>query len=56
MLLGQQQQQGETVTTPLASVQEEKDENEWPQGDENAQPQDNGKLLLNLIYVWSGKG
>ncbi|KAL0821029.1 hypothetical protein ABMA28_005673 [Loxostege sticticalis] len=38
---GQQQQQGETVTTPLASVQEEKDENEWPQGDENAQPQDN---------------
>ncbi|KPI99710.1 DmX-like protein 2 [Papilio xuthus] len=36
------QNQPETVTTPLASVQEEKDENEWPQPDEHKEPQENG--------------
>ncbi|XP_045511959.1 dmX-like protein 2 isoform X5 [Pieris brassicae] len=35
-------QQPETVTTPLASVQEEKEENEWPQNDQNAENQENG--------------
>ncbi|XP_068622766.1 dmX-like protein 2 [Battus philenor] len=32
----------EPVTTPLASVQEEKDENEWPQPDEQKETQENG--------------
>ncbi|XP_013140314.1 PREDICTED: dmX-like protein 2 [Papilio polytes] len=36
------QNQPEAVTTPLASVQEEKDENEWPQPDEQKEPQENG--------------
>ncbi|XP_047518188.1 dmX-like protein 2 isoform X3 [Pieris napi] len=35
-------QQPETVTTPLASVQEEKEEHEWPQNDQNAENQENG--------------
>lgn len=39
--------QGETVTTPLASVQEEKDENEWPQNDENAESQENGNMFFH---------
>ncbi|XP_026493459.2 dmX-like protein 2 isoform X2 [Vanessa tameamea] len=36
------QTQGETVTTPLASVQEEKEETEWPQGDDKPTQQENG--------------
>ncbi|CAH2049435.1 unnamed protein product, partial [Iphiclides podalirius] len=35
-------QQPEPVTTPLASVQEEKDENEWPQPAEHKNTQENG--------------
>lgn len=45
---GQQQQPPpEAVTTPLASVQEEKEETEWPNGqpEEHKEPQENGKLL-----------
>ncbi|XP_060804377.1 dmX-like protein 2 isoform X1 [Amyelois transitella] len=38
-----QQQQGETVTTPLASVQEEKEEAEWPQTEDQKEPQQNGR-------------
>ncbi|CAH0724978.1 unnamed protein product, partial [Brenthis ino] len=37
-----QQQQGETVTTPLESVQEEKEDTEWPQTDEQKAQQENG--------------
>ncbi|XP_072938045.1 dmX-like protein 2 isoform X3 [Epargyreus clarus] len=37
-----QPQQPETVTTPLASVQEEKEEAEWPQAEEQTEPQENG--------------
>ncbi|XP_026326146.1 dmX-like protein 2 isoform X9 [Hyposmocoma kahamanoa] len=35
-------QQSETVTTPLASVQEEKEENEWLPNEEHNEPQENG--------------
>lgn len=38
--------QSETVTTPLASVQEEKEENEWPSNEEHNEAQENGKLIL----------
>ncbi|XP_052742471.1 dmX-like protein 2 isoform X1 [Bicyclus anynana] len=37
-----QPQQGETVTTPLASVQEEKEETDWTQNDEQNAQQENG--------------
>ncbi|XP_045775741.1 dmX-like protein 2 isoform X3 [Maniola jurtina] len=37
-----QNQQGETVTTPLASVQEEKEETDWTQNDEQNTQQENG--------------
>ncbi|GBP07756.1 DmX-like protein 2, partial [Eumeta japonica] len=33
---------GDNVTTPLASVQEEKEESEWPQNEENEDAQENG--------------
>ncbi|CAB3244524.1 unnamed protein product [Arctia plantaginis] len=36
------QEQTEHVTTPLASVQEEKEETEWPQGEEQNDSQENG--------------
>ncbi|KAJ0175201.1 hypothetical protein K1T71_009342 [Dendrolimus kikuchii] len=39
---GQQQHQPETVTTPLASVQEEKEETDWPQNEEQNETQENG--------------
>ncbi|CAH2982214.1 unnamed protein product [Chilo suppressalis] len=39
---GQSQQQPEVVTTPLASVQEEKDENEWPQNEDCGDNEQNG--------------
>ncbi|XP_037874527.1 dmX-like protein 2 isoform X1 [Bombyx mori] len=42
-----QQQQTETVTTPLASVQEEKEENEWPKAEEQTEAQENGNLEEN---------
>ncbi|XP_041980851.1 dmX-like protein 2 isoform X4 [Aricia agestis] len=35
------QNQQETVTTPLASVQEEKEENEWTHNNENSETQEN---------------
>ncbi|XP_063539585.1 dmX-like protein 2 [Cydia strobilella] len=44
---GQQQQQPEAATTPLASVQEEKEETEWPQNDEQKEPLENGQLEEN---------
>ncbi|XP_069360207.1 dmX-like protein 2 isoform X9 [Maniola hyperantus] len=37
-----QNQQGETVTTPLASVQEEKEDTDWTQNDEQNTQQENG--------------
>ncbi|XP_052752135.1 dmX-like protein 1 isoform X3 [Galleria mellonella] len=36
-----QQQHPDAVTTPLASVQEEKEENEWPQNEEQSEPKEN---------------
>lgn len=46
-MLGQPHlQQSETVTTPLESVQEEKEENEWPPTEEHNEPQENGKLVI----------
>lgn len=42
--VGQQNQQGETVTTPLASVQEEREETEWPQAENQTEPQENGTI------------
>lgn len=44
----------ETVTTPLASVQEEKEETEWPQGEEHDRAnegQENGKTN-NIILSY----
>lgn len=46
-----QQQQGETVTTPLASVQEEKEDTEWPQSDEQKAQHENGMLYLFIFCV-----
>lgn len=40
---------GETVTTPLASVQEEKEETEWPQGDDKTTQQENGNDILRTV-------
>ncbi|XP_032514293.2 dmX-like protein 2 isoform X1 [Danaus plexippus] len=37
-----QPQQGESVTTPLASVQEEKEENDWPQNENQNAGEENG--------------
>lgn len=42
------QQQTEQVTTPLASVQEEKEETEWPQAEEQNDSQENGNALNTL--------
>ncbi|XP_037292444.1 dmX-like protein 2 isoform X2 [Manduca sexta] len=42
-----QQQQPDSVTTPLASVQEEKEEAEWPQNEEQTEPQENGQREEN---------
>ncbi|XP_039758479.1 dmX-like protein 2 isoform X1 [Pararge aegeria] len=42
-----QNQQGETVTTPLASVQEEKEETDWTQNDEQNAQQENGSREEN---------
>lgn len=48
MLTGQTPQP-DVVTTPLASVQEEKEENEWPQNEENTEPQENGTFITERV-------